>query len=101
MLLHSNRESVAPGEVVFEAKDISGKGASAASFKVRRGKSSALQAWSAPAGRSLWIFCLESLEKFTGETYIKGKKVELKTPTDAIENGMCYITEDRQHTGLF
>ena len=33
-----NRESVAPGEVVFEAKDISGKGVSAASFKVRRGE---------------------------------------------------------------
>lgn len=96
-----NRESVAPGEVVFEAKDISGKGVSAASFKVRRGEIVGF-AGMVGSGRSELMDILFGVsEKFTGETYIKGKKVELKTPTDAIENGMCYITEDRQHTGLF
>ena len=30
-----------------------------------------------------------------------GKEVNLKSPISAIKNKMCYITEDRQYTGLF
>ena len=37
----------------------------------------------------------------SGEIYIKGKKANLKNPADAIRKKMCFITEDRQHTGLF
>ena len=32
---------------------------------------------------------------------IEGEKVRIDTPLDAIANRMCFITEDRQNTGLF
>jgi ribose transport system ATP-binding protein len=39
--------------------------------------------------------------KTSGEVFICGKRVNFKNPSDAIRHRMCYITEDRQHTGLF
>ena len=40
--------------------------------------------------------CIES-----GKIKIKGKEVEIKTPLDAIKNGMALLTEDRRTTGIF
>jgi ribose transport system ATP-binding protein len=37
----------------------------------------------------------------SGEIIVDGKNVNIKTPLSAIANNMCYITEDRQETGLF
>ena len=37
----------------------------------------------------------------SGRIRIRGKEVRLRTPKDAIRSGMCFITEDRQGTGLF
>jgi len=36
-----------------------------------------------------------------GQIRINGEAVSIKTPLDAIANRMCFITEDRQSTGLF
>jgi methyl-galactoside transport system ATP-binding protein/inositol transport system ATP-binding protein len=36
-----------------------------------------------------------------GEIWIDGKKVEIKSPADAIQNGMAWLTEDRRRSGLF
>ena len=35
-----------------------------------------------------------------GEIYIAGKKVKIKTPTDAIKHGIALLTEDRKGSGL-
>ncbi len=34
------------------------------------------------------------------EIYINGKKVNIRTPLDAIRNGMGYVTEERKQTGF-
>jgi ribose transport system ATP-binding protein len=39
--------------------------------------------------------------KESGEILIGGAKVEFKTPLSAIRHRLCYITEDRQTSGLF
>jgi len=36
----------------------------------------------------------------TGEIFIKGKKVSIKTPEQAVKNGICYLSEDRKRFGL-
>ncbi|MFA6776078.1 MAG: sugar ABC transporter ATP-binding protein [Sphaerochaetaceae bacterium] len=36
----------------------------------------------------------------SGSTYINGKEVTLKTPKEAIENKISYVTEDRKGNGL-
>lgn len=38
--------------------------------------------------------------KDSGEIFINGKKVNLKTPKDAVEKGICYLSEDRKRYGL-
>ena len=36
----------------------------------------------------------------SGDLYIKGEKVNLKNPRDAIRHGLAYVTEDRKTNGL-
>ena len=36
----------------------------------------------------------------SGDLYIKGEKVNLKNPKDAIRHGLAYVTEDRKTNGL-
>lgn len=34
--------------------------------------------------------------RIVGELYLKGKKVDLNSPKEAIEAGLSYLTEDRK-----
>ena len=34
------------------------------------------------------------------EIFINGKKVNIKTPEQAVKNGICYLSEDRKRYGL-
>jgi len=36
----------------------------------------------------------------SGEIYINGEKVNIKTPEQAVKNGICYLSEDRKRYGL-
>ena len=36
----------------------------------------------------------------SGEIFINGKKVRIKTPEQAVKNGICYLSEDRKRFGL-
>ena len=36
----------------------------------------------------------------SGEIFINGKKVDIKTPNEAVKNGICYLSEDRKRYGL-
>ncbi|MGL6202662.1 MAG: sugar ABC transporter ATP-binding protein [Lachnospiraceae bacterium] len=38
--------------------------------------------------------------KDSGEIYIKSKKVNIRSPKDAIREGIAFLTEDRKHQGL-
>lgn len=37
----------------------------------------------------------------SGEIYFDGKKLDVKSPKDAIKAGMAFLTEDRKQSGLF
>ncbi|MGJ9384784.1 sugar ABC transporter ATP-binding protein [Salipaludibacillus sp. CF4.18] len=45
------------------------------------------------------IFGIRSAE--AGEVYIHGKKSNIKSPVDAVNNSLGFLTEDRKLTGLF
>ena len=52
------------------------------------------------AGRSEIMRALTGVEKrLTGDVYLKGKKVNLKNPTDALKHGIGFLTEDRRTDG--
>ena len=52
------------------------------------------------AGRSEIMRALTGVEKrLTGDVYIKGEKVNLKNPTEALHHGIGFLTEDRRADG--
>ena len=99
--LFYKRDKVPIGDVLFEVKDLKGNGVKNASFSVRRGELVGI-AGMVGSGRTELAQILFGARKVdSGEIIIGGKKVNIKTPLSAIANNMCYITEDRQETGLF
>ncbi|MBV8173201.1 MAG: sugar ABC transporter ATP-binding protein, partial [Verrucomicrobia bacterium] len=95
------RESVPSGDVVFEARNVTGNGAKNISFVLSRGEILGI-AGMAGSGRSeLMNVLFGSAPLELGEILIHGKIVKHSSPKAAIKNKMCFITEDRQNTGLF
>jgi ABC-type sugar transport system ATPase subunit len=95
------RERVPIGEVVFEARNVTGNGAINISFVLRRGEILGI-AGMAGSGRSeLMNVLFGSARLDSGEILIRGKVVKYSSPESAIRNKMCFITEDRQNSGLF
>src|SRR3984893_6774095 len=95
------RERVPIGEVVFEARNVTGNGVTNISFVLRRGEILGI-AGMAGSGRSeLMNVLFGSARLEFGEILINGKTVKHSSPKAAIKNKMCFITEDRQNTGLF
>jgi ABC-type sugar transport system ATPase subunit len=90
------------GTVVFEAKNISSKGKfKNVSFTVKSGEILGL-AGLIGAGRTevaRAIFGSESYD--SGELYLEGKKLNIKSPKQAIDNGIGYMSEDRKSQGLY
>jgi len=97
------------GDVVFEARDITVEDANVrgkllvdhASFSVRRGEVLGI-AGLMGAGRSDLLMAIFGGHsgRVTGEVYVEGKRVEIKSPSDAIRHGIGYVTEDRKRFGL-
>jgi ABC-type sugar transport system ATPase subunit len=99
--LFYQRQPADIGDIVFEVRDLSGKGVKSASLNVRSGEILGI-AGMVGSGRTELADLLFGVQKAaTGEFVIRGKKVRMSTPLAAILHGMCYITEDRQSTGLF
>ena len=99
--LFYKREPIEIGEEVMEVKNISGAGANDVSFKVHKGEIIGISGLLG-AGRTEFAEILFGRRRPTaGSISINGKTVNIKKPSDAVKAGMCFITEDRQMTGLF
>lgn len=95
------RERVPIGEVVFEARNVSGNGVRNISFVLRKGEILGLAGMVGSGRSELMNVLFGSAHLDSGEILIRGKAIKHATPTSAIRNKMCFITEDRQNTGLF
>ena len=95
--------STCPAEapVVLEVKNLNaGKEVKNVSFNLRKGEILGF-AGLMGAGRTEVARALYGADrKQTGEIYINGKKVNIKTPEQAVKNGICYLSEDRKRYGL-
>ena len=89
------------GDVVLEVKNLSTKGfLKDINFKLHAGEILGF-AGLVGAGRSEVMRAVFGIDpKETGEVYIKGKKVDIKTPRDAMQHGMGFVPEDRKLQGL-
>lgn len=53
------------------------------------------------AGRTEVANAIFGVDKIkSGELFLRGKKVKITNPTQAVQNGIGYLTEDRKHLGL-
>jgi len=95
------REKVPIGDVIFEARNVSGNGVKNISFVLRRGEILGI-AGMAGSGRSeLMNVLFGSAPLDYGQILINGTEIRHSSPGASIKDKMCFITEDRQNTGLF
>ena len=99
--LFYDRRDVPVGEVVFEARGLTGNGVTDVSLEVRRGEILGIAGMVGSGRTELAELLFGAVEIESGEFYIKGEKVAMTSPYYAITHDMCFITEDRQSGGLF
>jgi len=95
------REPVPVGEVVFEARDVSGNGVRNVSFQLHRGEILGFSGMTGSGRSELMEVLFGHARLDAGEIRINGRKVRHASPKQSIRGRMCFITEDRQATGLF
>ncbi len=96
------REHLAPGEPVLEVRDLSVRRSHLKniSLTLRKGEITGM-AGLIGAGRTELcraIFGIDPID--SGEILIKGKTARIRTPRDAVKQGIALVTEDRQISGL-
>jgi ABC-type sugar transport system ATPase subunit len=94
------REKVPIGDIVFEARQVTGNGARDISFVLRRGEILGISGMAGSGRSELMHLLFGGAQLDFGEILINGKIVKHSNPKSAIRNKMCFITEDRQNTGL-
>ena len=88
-------------EVLLEATDYSGTMFKNVGFKLCKGEILGFSGL-VGAGRSEVVRAICGIDKkSSGSLTYKGKKLNIKTFRDAIDNGIVYITENRKEDGLF
>lgn len=88
-------------KVVLEVKNVSrGKLLKNISFKLHQGEILGFSGLMGSGRTEIArvIFGADKLDK--GEIYINGKKVIINSPSDAVKNGIGYLSEDRKRYGL-
>jgi ABC-type sugar transport system ATPase subunit len=95
------RERVERGEVVLEVRNVSGNGVRNVSFELHRGEVLGFAGMVGSGRSELMEVLFGSAPLVYGEIVINGRSVKHASPKNAIRNKMCFITEDRQNTGLF
>lgn len=88
-------------ETVLEVKNLcSGNTIKNVSFKLKRGEILGFSGLMG-AGRTEVARAIYGADKFdSGEIYVNGKKVDIRTPHEAVKHGICYLSEDRKQYGL-
>ena len=88
-------------EVVLEVKNLNrGRVIKNVSFQVRKGEilgfAGLMGAGRTEVARA--VFGADAID--SGEIYVRGQKVVVRSPADAVKHGIGYLSEDRKHFGL-
>jgi len=96
------RDYAEHGELVLRCENIAdGQLVKGASFEMRRGEIIGFSGL-VGAGRSELMKCIFGLTgHYTGDIYLEGKKVHIKSPAGAIKYGIALVPEDRKVEGLY
>lgn len=90
------------GEVILRCENISdNKMVKSASFELRKGEILGFSGL-VGAGRSELMKCIFGLtNSYTGDIYLEGKKIHIKSPAEAMRHGIALVPEDRKLEGLY
>ncbi len=95
-----DKKEINPGEVVLSVTGLTGAKFKAINFNLRRGEIVGI-AGLMGSGRTEIVNAIYGLEKiYKGEIVVKGKKVKIQSPRDAIKNSIGLVSEDRKKYGL-
>lgn len=95
------KEEAKKGNVVLEVKNISDEGLiKDVSFNVHKGEIVGLAGLVGAGRTELAKMIFGAMPITEGEILIDGKKVKIKSPNDAVRQGIAYIPEDRKMQGL-
>ena len=96
-----HRDYFEPGEPILEVEGLSGNGVNDISFTLRRGEILGFAGMVGSGRSELMDLLVGKVPKLAGKVKVLGEEVNFKSPADSIKHKICYITEDRQGTGLF
>jgi inositol transport system ATP-binding protein len=96
-----HKETTDMGSVFLDVQNLSGKGFRNVSFQVKRGEILGLAGLMGAGRTELMEGVFGVTRTHGGVIRINGKEVSIKSPADAIRNGMALLTEDRKLTGLY
>ena len=88
-------------EPVLEVKGLSNEGlVEDASFQLKKGEILGFAGLVGAGRTELAETIIGIKEKTSGSISIRGKEKDISSPRDAVENGIAYLPEDRQSTGI-
>ena len=88
------------GDVVFKVEGLKGNGFSDISFEVHAGEILGFSGL-VGSGRSETMRAIFGLDKLeAGKIYLEGKEIRVRSPREAINQGIAMVNEDRKDYGL-
>jgi ABC-type sugar transport system ATPase subunit len=90
-----------PGEIALEVKNLTGNGDHDISFAVRQGEILGISGLVGAGRTELAMLLYGAAPIESGEIWVDGKQVRMRSPRDAIQQGLGLLTEDRKNKGLF
>nr|WP_321512811.1 ribose ABC transporter ATP-binding protein RbsA [uncultured Pseudodesulfovibrio sp.] len=94
------RVDVELGAVSLEVKDLTGPRLEGLSFSVREGEILGISGLMGAGRTELMKAIYGAYPKYGGAIYMGGKLLDIKTPGDALDAGIAYISEDRKADSL-
>jgi ribose transport system ATP-binding protein len=90
-----------PGEIALEVKNLTGNGDHDISFAVRQGEILGISGLVGAGRTELAMLLFGAAPIESGEIRVDGERVRMRSPGDAIHQGIGLLTEDRKNKGLF
>jgi ABC-type sugar transport system ATPase subunit len=98
--MYGNERAIG-GETILEVKNLTSDSVKDVSFTLKKGEILGF-AGLVGAGRTEMALALFGIDRIrSGEIFIDGKKVNIKSPNDAINAGITLVPEERKVQGLF